>query len=450
MLSLTAGQEMKDLGIPIVQHGVISGKVLNQDGEAVSGAVAALQAVWARGTRRLTSVVTAAVGPDGEYTLDDLPPGHYYLRTGSGFVMISSGQDKPSPEADVATYYPSELDESKAAPVEVKPGEESRGADILVRRVGVFTVRGAVALPPGGLAGGMYVELTPKEVGGASPAVRLSGVGAKGAFEIRGVEPGAYVISSLRLGASPAMFQRQDVMVTAADVEGVSLTPIQSVALAGTVRMEGSTPESWPTVALAAAHQTGDPGAPGLLDAYAGAGPMKPDSNGAFTFPAGTAPSEYEVRLDELPRGMYVKSIRYGNQDALHGPLDLTGGAAGSLDIVLSSKVASITGKVKNGKDEAAAGVLVTAWPKKPEFAGGVHFASTDQNGNFTIADLGPGDYSVAAWEDIDPELAAYPEFLARFQNDAAAATVAEGGRASADVKPIARERIEAEVARLP
>jgi hypothetical protein len=436
MLSLTAGQEMKDLVIAIVQHGVISGKVLNQDGEPVPGMVAAMQAVYERGARRLISDVTAAIGPNGEYTVDDLPPGRYYLRSINGYMFSSPEQGKPSPEADVATYYPGELDESKAVAVEVKPGEETRGADILVRRVRAFSVRGAVALPPGGgPTANMYATLAPKE-GAAGLNGNFARVAANGAFEFRNVEPGAYVLSCS--AAAPTLFGRREVIVSAADVEGVNLSPIQGVAVAGTVKVEGVNSGTWPTLALAA------------LDGRNTFGMARFDSSGAFTFSTSVAPSEYEVRLNTLPPGMYVKSIRYGAQDALHGSLDLTGGAAGSLDIVLSSKVAAITGKVRNAKDEAAPGVLVTAWPRKAELMGGVHSASTDQNGNFEIADLGPGDYFVAAWEDIDPGLAEYPEFLTRFQNQAAAAKLEEGGRGSADVKPIPREKIASEMAKLP
>jgi hypothetical protein len=287
-------------------------------------------------------------------------------------------------------------------------------------------------------------------LGGATPAVRLASVAANGAFEIRNAEPGAYVIAGLRLGGARALFERRDVDVSAADVEGINLAPVQGIALAGTVRMEGSTPESWPTVTLAVPQHVANPDVPSVLDAYAGAGPAKPDSSGAFAFSPAVAPTQYEVRLDALPPGTYVKSIRCGDRDALHGPLDLTAGAAGSLEIVLSPKVAAITGKVKNIKDEPVAGAFVTVWPRKPEFAAGVHSAGTDQNGAFRIADLGPGDYYVAAWEEIDPGLAVSPEFLERFQDQAAAVTLVEGGRASADVKMIPRERTAAEMAKLP
>jgi hypothetical protein len=82
--------------------------------------------------------------------------------------------------------------------------------------------------------------------------------------------------------------------------------------------------------------------------------------------------------------------------------------------------------------------------------AGGVKTASTDQNGNFEIADLGPGDYFVAAWEDIEPGLAEYPGFLGRFKDSAVTIKLEEGGAASADVKLVPRERIASEMAELP
>ena len=444
MLTLAVGQAIKDLTIPIVQHGVISGKVLNQDGEATANqVVAAMREVYRDGARRLAQAVSTSTGPDGVYTLDDLPPGRYYVRAMTGYTFASPGRDKAPQEADVQTYYPSEMDASKAAPVEVKAGEESGGTDILLRRMGVFTVRGTVALPPGGPASNIYVSLTAKALDGMPTGARLNAVAANGAFEIRGVLPGGYVISSARLGgSSPLLVQRQDVVVSG-DVEGLSLSPLQGVAVTGTMKMEGPMPQDWPTVTLAAPHGTPDPLLPQIADAYSGAGPVKPDANGTISFPIGLAPSEYEVQITGLPAGTYVKSIRYGEQDALHEALDLTGGGAGSLDIVLSSKGAAITGK-------AAAGALVTAWPKKTEFAGGVHSASADQNGNFAIGGLGPGDYFVAAWEDIDPGLAEDAGFLARFQGDAAAVSLAEGGRGVANVKAIGRERVAAEVAKLP
>jgi hypothetical protein len=68
--------------------------------------------------------------------------------------------------------------------------------------------------------------------------------------------------------------------------------------------------------------------------------------------------------------------------------------------------------------------------------------AAADRDGRFEITDLAPGEYFVAAWEDVDPEMLGDPAFRARFQNDAVRVTLDEGGSASADVKVISRERL--------
>jgi hypothetical protein len=435
MLAVTADLEMKDLVIQIAQLGVISGKVTDQDYEAVPGQVVAM--VHQPGARSLRVESTAAIGPDGEYTVDDLLPGRYYLlarnTSAQALLAYQDRQSKPPLEADVSTFYPSALDESKAVPVDVKAGEELRGADILVRRARVFSVRGAIAMPPGTPAASMAATMTPKEGATDFYSTNRAMAGANGAFEFHNVAPGAYVVSC----RTQALFGRLETVVSAADVEGANVTMVPGIAVAGTVKVEGASSGTWPTVTLAA-----------VDGSFTGS--IRPDSKGAFTAPTAIAPLEYAVRVAPLPSGTYVKSIRYGAQDALHGPLDLTGSASGSLEIILSSKAAAIAGKVTDAPGDAVKGVVVTAWPRKPEFAGGVHAASTDQNGNFEIAGLGPGDYFVAAWEDLEPVLAESPDFLNRFQNTAAAATLEEGGRASADVKLIPREKIDSEIAKLP
>jgi hypothetical protein len=374
--------------------------------------------------------------------------------------------DSQSTQSYASTYYPSESVASRAAPVDVNSGEETTGVDIMMRRGHAYSIRGVTSGPPGTGPVAGTVILTPKDpllarVSFAPPSTAISRdeaaarsvagslgvyggfsgpIRPDGSFEVRNIAHGAYLISCRvvqRQNPGLALYGRSEVVVAASDLEGVMLTLAPGVAVTGKVKVEGAGYQPLPTVTLAPA------------DGSSSVAPARLGAEGAFTFPTSVEPVKYTVRLDELPAGLYVKSIRYGDQDALHAPLDLTGGA-GSLDIVLSSKVASIKGMVKNAQDEAAPGVVVSVWPRTPEVAGGVKSASTDQNGNFEIPDLGPGDFFVAALEDIDPGLVEYPEFLARFQNEAAAVTLKEGGQASADLKLIPRERIASEAAKLP
>ena len=49
-----------------------------------------------------------------------------------------------------------------------------------------------------------------------------------------------------------------------------------------------------------------------------------------------------------------------------------------------------------------------------------------DARGEFRFRSLPPADYRVAAWQDLDDDLAQYPPFRAAFDDDAAKAKVAE------------------------
>ena len=175
-------------------------------------------------------------------------------------------------------------------------------------------------------------------------------------------------------------------------------------------------------------------------------GQVKED--GTFRF-SGVGLSKYALNVIS-PGGAYLKSARFGGQDVLHAPIDTTSGTGGTLDLVFSSKVANITGSVHNEKGEASAGVMVTLWPKIPDPSPlGVRPALTDQNGGFKFQGLAPGDYYVAAWEDVDQGLLQSADFLSRFTGDAGAIKLAEGGQESADLKPVPAEKIAIEIAKL-
>jgi hypothetical protein len=161
----------------------------------------------------------------------------------------------------------------------------------------------------------------------------------------------------------------------------------------------------------------------------------------------------YLLEVTGVPENAYIKSIRYNGQDATRAPLVLSGGA-GSLEIVLSSKPAGITGALR-GDREPLNGVTVSVWPKtlnagSPTF--GIRSVTTDQNGAFQVSGLPPGEYYVAGWEGepLNSGVIQIPELLARFAGKATSVSLGEGAKATADAKLIPASEIAAEVAKLP
>jgi hypothetical protein len=146
--------------------------------------------------------------------------------------------------------------------------------------------------------------------------------------------------------------------------------------------------------------------------------------------------------------------MKFAGQDITKTVLDMTSGAGGTLEVVLSAKAADLTGAVHSEKGDPLPGVPVTLWPKVADRSkqdGGIRTANTDQNGSFKIAGLAPGEYYVAAWDDVPVQgLTQNPEFLARFASDESKVKLEESGHQSAETKLIPRDRIVAEAAKIP
>jgi protocatechuate 3,4-dioxygenase beta subunit len=510
-LTFASGDNKKGLDLKMIPQGVIVGRVLDPDGDPVANAqVTAFRYGYSNGHRTLIpalaertpdATVQAALAGGGHqsddqgvFRISDLAPGRYYIsadaRANPGITgLIAAAQGKPAeaaPEAiNIVTYYPNSPDAESAAPVNVTSGSEVRGIDIRLRKARVYAIRGKVVDTDGAPVKGAMVAAMPPEETEANAATLLSTMtqsAADGSFEVRNLLPGTYTLQGLAFpglegltasiaGGGPAPVSmapkattRLQVSITGSNATGAVLQLAEGAEITGVVRMdEGNLkdflapPTPQPQSPIAGLVLPGSSSRSIHLSESEGANMSEPSGHfaddGTFTI-TGVFPGKYFVTFGAIPQGTYVKSISFAGREAARAPLDLTAGAAGSLEIVLSGKAADVSGTVRSEKGDPLQGVPVTLWPKSSDKSredGGIHTANTDQNGSFKITGLSPGDYYVAGWDDI-PEtgLDQNPAFLARFQSDDTAVKLTEKGHATADVKPVSRERIVAEMARMP
>jgi hypothetical protein len=75
---------------------------------------------------------------------------------------------------------------------------------------------------------------------------------------------------------------------------------------------------------------------------------------------------------------------------------------------------------------------------------------NADQNGAFKVASLAPGEYYATAWYELEPGLSQGGEFLMRFNADASSIKVEESAHATLNPRLISRERLAAELDKLP
>ena len=111
----------------------------------------------------------------------------------------------------------------------------------------------------------------------------------------------------------------------------------------------------------------------------------------------------YTVNIN-TPQGLYLKSVRSGNNDVMVSGLDLTNAAA-PLDILMGLNPPQVGGSVANAETgQPAVAVTVVLMPREKERQDQSYFYSTtnsDQYGNFTFNRVTPGEYQVYAWEDV-------------------------------------------------
>src|SRR5690348_5985317 len=88
-ISLNPGQKLTDITFRLIQGGVISGRIVDEDAEPLSRVqVQALQFRYAQGRRRLMPLGNAVSDDRGEYRIFGIRPGQVYVRaTLRGFGM---------------------------------------------------------------------------------------------------------------------------------------------------------------------------------------------------------------------------------------------------------------------------------------------------------------------------------------------------------------------------
>jgi hypothetical protein len=433
-ISLEKQQHATGLVLKLTPHGVITGRIVDEDGEPVVNAHVSLSSYhYDRGHKQLTPSGGGAGTNDlGEYRIFGVAPGKYYLSVApNSDIPIDAIDRSPTgaaSEAYVALYYPGTPDASAAAQLEVAPGGQLRGIDMRLTKTRTVHVKGHVTHAMSGRPG-IQLFLSPRNFGGSYGPYRQTRADAAGNFDIPGVVAGAYTLTASGSEGNVPDQARVPIDVGSGDVEGLNLVIGPGVTIKGHMQAEGN--EEGAAVDVRSVQITMVPREQTVL--YFGVSPGKPDEAGMFEIrnvPAGG----YTFFLWDLPEGAYVKSIRSERSDLLDAGLDLTGGAApDQVEIVVSPKAAAVSGTVQNPKTgNAFPGATVVLVPQDAGRRDQVTFFKTttsDQNGAFQLKGVTPGAYKAYAWEDPEPGAWMDPDFLKTFADQGESVSLQEGDR---------------------
>src|SRR5438874_5982596 len=401
LLSLAAGQSLQGLLFRMRPAGVIKGKIVDEDGDAVPGA--SVMAISASG-HDAESYPSATTNDLGEYRIAGLPDGKFAVLAQPQGEVTEMSDKSGAKKIYAPTYYPGTLDRSQATSVEIHSGEEAT-ANFNLSSSRTFTVKGRVFglnTQPAATSQRQYVrvggsgttDITLERADGQDSQPGGGSIQADGTFQIEGVLPGSYNarISSdrgNRLRVSPPIEIRD------ADVEGLQLTTETAAQVRGRFRMDDGIKLDWRRLQIAI-----EPDDPRESDGRMGA---RVQADGSFSF-ENVHPGTYHVVVTSSSaafRDYIVKEVNVGGKEVGDSGFSVGRGAA-FLDVVGSAKGSSIEGSAVADDGKPIPDVQIVCIPdaarrKRHEIYQQVQ---TDQRGYFSLRGLNAGEYQVFALDE--------------------------------------------------
>jgi len=427
-LSVAEGSRLSNVVFKLVPLGVISGRIVDEDGEPVRGVtIQAMQYAFPTGSRRLERKASATTNDRGQYRLLELKPGRYvimaYLHTnppappGPHTVSLIPAEGFP------AVYYPGAADANQATPVMVGPAADLAGYDIHFTRVATHSVRGEVSEEASSRRREVMVAPCQGEAVDLNTAFSVR---AEKTFEIDGLTSGLYCLAVPRNGG---VLTGVDAKVQVGDRDVDHLTvPIPAPAdVRGSVRLNASQETKLPSLRAS----LNNPFMPGLL---VGSAPVRAD--GSFlleTIPAGS----YGFRLNPMGT-LYIESVKSGDHELTNGLLPVPT-PGGDVSIVLGTDGGQVSGSVLDSEGKPGDHIVITLAPRgdrsgRPDL---VRISSTGADATFQITNVAPGDYNVYAWEQDLGDALRSPIYLRTLQDRAVQVAVSAKGSASVQLKAI-------------
>jgi hypothetical protein len=417
-ISLVAGQKLPDVTLDLLKGGVISGHVVDDEGQAVVGARVRVLPRRDVGDEVLLNGdagdPSGAVTDDrGAYRIFDLIPGDYVV------ALQPRGIGNPV-VAYASVYFPSSPKADDASAIHLGAGEERSGVDLHTSIVPIARIDGIVT---GVASGSSGVQITMRPANQTASGTVLNSQtlrpGPDGRFAFNGVVPGEYdiVARTLPPPGPPEMRTEPFVPQWVIDHVVVATTPPaprtlalrSALTISGRLTFEGrkSPPDDVNfRVGVRPTPGSGVPNVPG---------PVLMDKDGNFTI-TDLTPGRYRLfvvvppnNVTQVPDWFAAKAIA-GGRDVLDVPLVLGPDDARGVTILMTDDAPEIAGTVRDAKNQAVRNCSVVAFPvdrtlRYPQ-SRRIAIRQCGEDGLFVFglaAGLPPGEYYVAAVPDLAP-----------------------------------------------
>jgi hypothetical protein len=439
-IDLADGQRIEKLDVALPKGSSVSGRIVDEFGEAAVGVrVAALRQRYIDGRRRvvpITSLGGSAVTDDlGQYRLHGLSPGEYYVTA----VLASPSLDDHVERFGYApTYYPGAPTPAEAQRITLELAQEVTELNFPLVWTPVARISGTAITSAGQpMANGGIVLTSASNVGfDASPLMGGAKTAADGTFTIPNVAPGEYqleivsaatarsMVAGGGIGADVPEVASMPVMVAGQDITGIVLAATATATAIGRIVYEGTPPPESATAAVTVS------GMPDVVPSIAMGGTARAQPDGRFELKG--LIGQRVLRITP-PAGWFLEATRIDGVDVTDTPVEFKPGARiTGVEFVLSQRASTLTGMVVEGaKGEPASDYVVVVfasdsrrWGPRSRF---VRTARPDRSGTFTLRGLPPAEYLVVALEYLESGQEGDPELLERLRPKAKSLSIAEG-----------------------
>jgi protocatechuate 3,4-dioxygenase beta subunit len=393
-LMLRDGEVRSDVNIALPRAVAVSGRVTDESGAPLAGLDIRLAPAGSEYLRQ--NVPQRSTDDRGLYRIFGVPPGDYIVCTEiRDYESRSRLRIGPKVDRFVNTCHPSSLTETDAQVVTVGSAD-LEGIDIQVRRSRTFTISGTIVDSTGAVpASPMIIFHRFRRDGstaGGSPA-------PGGRFEFRDLVPGEYGVEGT-LGSDPYNWnegatERGYVAVTidAGDVADLVVATKKPATVRGRVTFEDGQPSAREGELLTIEAQ------PVVRSSASRPRPVRVDDDLSFTLAGLFGAARLSVQ--GVPRGWVVKSIRYNGQDITGLAAEFASDPRHQVEVVLTSRLAIMTGTVTDDGGKPAARAMVFLLPADPRLAETellfYRGYGAFKEGRFSTGGIRPGDYLVVA-----------------------------------------------------